>query len=84
MEATWKTGRLTDGSINIKKHYRQVTVDGVADTINVYVDTVLKHTATNQEKFMLPSGCIGDDIQFEIITTSEVEGLKYQYTELKG
>jgi hypothetical protein len=33
---------------------------------------------------MLPSGCIGDDIQFEIITTSEVEGLKYQYTELKG
>ena len=84
MEATWKTGRLTDGSINIKKHYRQVTVDGVADTINVYVDTVLKHTATNQEKFMLPSGCIGDDIQFEIITTSEVQGVKYQYTELKA
>ncbi len=84
MEATWKTGRLTDGSINIKKHYRQVTVDGVADTINVYVDTVLKHTATNQEKFMLPPGCIGDDIQFEIITTSEVQGVKYQYTELKA
>lgn len=84
MEATWKTGKLTDGSINVKKHYRQVTIDGIAKTVNVYVDGVLKHTASNQEKFMLPPSCIGDDIQFEIITTNEIQGLKYQYTQLKG
>jgi len=84
MEATWKTGRLTDGSVNVKKHYRQVAVEGVAKTINVYVDGMLKHTASNQEKFMLPPSCIGDDIQFEIITTNEIQGLKYQYTQLKA
>jgi hypothetical protein len=84
MEATWKTGRLTDGTVNVKKHYRQVTVDGVADTIEVYIDGVLKHTVHNKEAFMLPAGCIGDDIQFKIVTTNEIQGLKYQYSVLKA
>ena len=84
MEATWKTGRIVDGSINIKKHYRKVTFDGTPDTVKVYIDGVLRHTATSKDKFMLPPGCVGDDIQFEIITTNEVQGVKYEYTQLKA
>lgn len=83
MEATWKTGRIYDSSINVRKHYRQVELDGLPISVKVFIDGVYKYTAYNKSKFMLPSGLVGRDIQFEIKTINEIRGLKYQFSELK-
>lgn len=83
MLATWKTGRLHDGSVNIRKHYRQVEIDGEPTSVSIFIDGQLKFTIENKSKFMLPSGLIGRDIQFEISTVNEIRSLKYQYSELK-
>lgn len=84
MTATWKTGRLSEGSVNVNKHYRSVELDGTATNVKVFVNGILKLDIDNKNKFMLPSGCIGKDIQFEISTITEVRGLKYEYTVLKA
>ena len=84
MEATWKTGRQSSGSININKHYRQVELDGTPTSVEVFINGMSKHIVYNKNKFMLPSGCIGKDIQFEIKTVEEIRSLKYQYSQLKS
>lgn len=84
MIATWKTGRLHDGSVNIRKHYRQVELDGEPLSVEVFIDGVSKYKVENKSKFMLPAGLIGRDIQFEITTVNEIRSMKYQYSELKA
>ena len=84
MTATWKTGRLHDGSVNVRKHYRQVELDGEPVSVSVYVDGVLKYTSEGKSKFMLPAGLIGRDIQFEINTINEIRSLKYQFSTLQA
>jgi len=82
MTATWKTGRLTGESPDVKKHYRQVEFDGKPTRVEVFIDGVSRFV-TNKNKFMLPAGCIGRDIQFEIQTVTEVRAMKYQYSLLR-
>lgn len=82
MTATWKTGRLTDGTVNVKKHYRRVIVDGSPLSVEVFIDGVSKFKVENKSSFFLPASLIGSDIQFEISTVEEIRGLKYEYTQL--
>lgn len=82
--ATWKTGDITDGTVNVRKHYRSVEVDGEPLSITVYIDGVEKYTVANKSKFMLPSNLIGRNIQFEITTENIIRGIKYEYTQLKA
>lgn len=82
--ATWKTGRISEGSTNIRKHYRRIEMDGTPEKVIVFVDGEKVYEITNQGKFFLPSSVTGRDIQFEIETSSEIRGLKYEYTPLKG
>lgn len=84
MTATWKTGRLSDGSVNVKKHYRDVELDGVPINVTVFVDGKEFFNVAGKERFFLPAGAIGHDIQFEINTINEIRGLKYEYTQLKA
>lgn len=84
MLATWKTGRLSDGTTNVKKHYRRIELDGTPTSVKVYIDEVLKYTSEGKSIFMLPAGCIGRDIQFEINTTNEIRSLKYSYSSFGG
>ena len=83
MLATWKTGRQATGSVNIRKHYRQVDLDGIPTSVEVFIDGISKYISYGKSKFMLPPGLIGRDIQFEIKTTNEIRSLKYQYSTLK-
>lgn len=82
MTATWKTGRITEGSTDVKKHYRQVQLDGVPISVEVFINGVSKYIAYGKDKFMLPSGLTGLDIQFEIKTVNEIRSMKYQYSLL--
>lgn len=82
--ATWKTGRITDGTVNVRKHYRSVELDGTPQSVTVFVDGVQKYYVENKSKFMLPANLIGRDIQFEIVTVNEIRGMKYEYTQLKA
>lgn len=82
MTAIWKTGRLEEKSTNNKKHYRQVELDGEPISVEVFIDGISKYKAEGKSKFMLPSGCIGRDIQFEIVTTNEIRSMKYQFSEM--
>ena len=84
MTATWRTSKLTDGTTNVKKHYRQVEVDGEPISVEVFVDGVSKFYIEGKSKFMLPSSCIGRDIQFEIKTVNDIRSLKYQYSQLRA
>ena len=84
MTATWKTGKIVGESNNIKKHYRQVELDGEPVSVSVYVDGILKYTSEGKSKFMLPAGLIGRDIQFEINTINEIRSLKYQFSTLQA
>jgi hypothetical protein len=84
MTATWKTGEISDEGSNVDKHYRDVTIDGTPNSIEIFVDGESKKVYTNKNRFKLPAGCIGSNIQFEIITDSEIRGLKYNYSQLKA
>lgn len=85
LNATWKTGRLTDGEGTIQiKHYRDVYVDGNPLSVSVYIDGVLRYSVTNKNKFKLPQGMFGKDIQFKIVTNTEIGSLKYEYSILKA
>ena len=84
MNATWKTGRIADEGTNVNKHYREVELDGTPISVEVFIDGVSKKVFNNRSKFLLPSGSIGKDIQFEIVTTNEIRSLKYNYTTLKA
>ncbi len=83
MTATWKTGRITDGSVNVRKHYRLIDIDGQPESIKIYVDGVFKYESKKKSRFFLPSGLVGRDIQFEIESINEIRGLKYEYTQLE-
>lgn len=83
MTATWKTGRITEGSTDVKKHYRQVQLDGIPISVEVFIDGISKYISYGKDKFMLPSGLIGLDIQFEIKTVNEIRSMKYQYSLLQ-
>lgn len=83
MVATWKTGRLVGESPDIKKHFRQVELDGEPERVEVFIDGVSRFIS-HKGKFMLPAGMIGRDIQFEIKTTNEIRAMKYQYSLMKG
>ena len=83
MEATWKTSKIIGESNSIKKHYRQVEMDGNPTNVKVYIDNELKYE-TDKAKFFLPSGLFGRSIQFEISTINEIVGLKFQYSLMKG
>ena len=82
--ATWKTGQITEGSINVDKHYREIEIEGTPQSVEVFIDGVSKYTAYNKSRFMLPPGLYGSRIQFEIKTTNEIKGLKYHYSQLKA
>ena len=84
MEATWKTGRLSEGSVNVRKQYRRIEIDGEPTSVTVYVDGIQVYRIEKQNRFFLPSGIIGLDIQFEIKTISEIRGMKYEYSVLKA
>ena len=84
MIATWKTGRQSNGSVNVRKHYRQVELDGIPISVEVFIDGKSKYISYGKDKFMLPSGLIGKDIQFEIKTINEIRSLKFQYSTLKA
>ena len=84
MTATWKTGRLFDNTPSIRKQYRQVELEGTPDSVEVFIDGISRYKCYNKDKFMLPAGLIGRDIQFEIITTNEIKSMKYQYSQLQG
>lgn len=84
MIATWKTGRIYDNSINVRKHYRKVELDGLPLSVEVFIEGISRYKIENKSEFMLPSGLIGRDIQFEIKTTNEIRGLKYHYSSLKA
>ena len=83
MVATWKTGKIYTDSNNVRKHFRQVELDGTPLSVKVYVDGKLKHIA-NSSKFFLPPACIGRTIQFEIDTINEINTMKYQYSDLSA
>lgn len=83
MEATWRTSKLTDGSVNATKHYTSVEIEGEPNSVEVFVDGNSIFTCTQQNRFRLPAGIFGKEIQFEIKTTGEVRGLKYEYSMLK-
>jgi hypothetical protein len=84
MTATWKTGRISEGSTNIKKHYRRVEIDGFPISVTVFIDGTQVFKVEKQRTFFLPHGLTGDDIQFEISTINEIRGLKYEYTAMKA
>ena len=84
MTGTWKTGRISEGSTDVKKHYRQVQLDGIPVSVEVFINGVSKYKCYGKDKFMLPSGLIGLDIQFEIKTVNEIRSLKYQYSILSA
>lgn len=83
-QATWKTGRISEGSTNVRKHYRRIEIDGKPDSVTIFVDGEEVYSIEGHSTFFLPSSIIGKDIQFEIKTSSEVRGLKYEYTPLKA
>ena len=84
LDAVWKTGRLSDGEGTVQlKHYRDICVDGNPSSINIYVDNVLRYSVVGKNKFKLPSGLFGKDIQFEITTNNEIRSIKYEYAVLK-
>lgn len=85
LDATWKTGRITDGEGTIQiKHYRDVCVDGNPLTVAIYIDGTLRYSVAGRNKFKLPQGLFGKDIQFEVTTDSEMRSIKYEYSVLKA
>lgn len=84
MTGTWKTGRITEGSTDVKKHYRQVQLDGIPISVEIFINGISKYISYGKDKFMLPSGLIGLDIQFEIKTVNEIRSMKYQYSVLSA
>ncbi len=84
MSATWKTSRLSDASTNIRKHYRDVTLEAMPVSVEVFIDGVSVKVYNNRQSFKLPAGSFGKDIQFEIVTVNEIRSLKYEYSEMKA
>ena len=84
MDATWKTGRISDEGANISKHYRSVELDGIPLSVEVFIDGISRKIYTNKDRFKLPAGSIGKDIQFEITTNNDIRGIKYEYSNLKA
>lgn len=77
--AKWKTPKLIDGSDSTIKQYRKVFVDGVPEQVDIYINGTLRHTVKNKSIFYMPSGSIGNSIQFLITTLTEVKSIRYDY-----
>jgi len=84
MLATYKSGRLADEGTTITKHYRDVEVDGNPESIDVYVNGSLICSHEGKNKFKLPAGSFGRDIQFGVTTTEEIRSIKYEYSVKKA
>lgn len=84
MTARWKTARLDDNSTDVMKHYRDVELEAMPVSVEVFIDGVSIKTYTGQRQFKLPAGTFGKDIQFEIKTTNPIRSLKYEYSTLKA
>ena len=83
MDATWKTGRLADNSTNVVKHYRDVELDAMPISVEVFIEGVSIRKYIGKKQFKLPASAFGRDIQFEIITNNGIRSLKYEYSEMK-
>ena len=84
MTATYKTGRLADEGTTITKHYRDVELDGMPISIEVFVNGVSKCYHEGRNKFKLPPGSFGRDIQFKVVTNEEIRSIKYEYSIKKA
>lgn len=81
----YRTGTLTDGTLSVKKRYRQVKTHGEGDyTIYVLVDGV-QVAASTEKKFFLPSCVDGFHIQFIVKSTeyAKINTIGYEYAMLK-
>ena len=79
MSAQWKTPELQDGEYAQLKQYRRVFLSDVASEVITYVNGIEVLTRTNTKGFFLPSGAIGNTIQFHITTDREIRTLKYEF-----
>jgi len=77
--AIWKTPKLTEGAEPKLKQYRRVLVSGLAEKIEVTIDDRLFTTVYNTDDFYLPSGGIGQTIQFTIYTLREIKSIQYEF-----
>ena len=84
MTARWKTPRLADNSTDVVKHYRDVELEAMPVSVEVFVNGVSVKTYTGKRQFKLPAGTFGKDIQFDIRTTNEIRSLKYEYNDMKA
>ncbi len=83
MNGSWTTGHIQDEGYAIKKHYRKVELDNVPTKVTVKVSDTKQFTIEGKKDFFLPSGFIGNYIQLEIETTTEIKSVQYQYGILK-
>lgn len=84
MTAQWRTTKLDDDSYSVLKQYRRVIFDRVVDYVTVYVNDEQVLYTENKKDFYLPSGSIGNTIQFHIGTSSELKSLRYEYGAING
>ena len=79
MIAEWKTPKLTDEGFSIVKQYRRVKLNAVPLNVKVYVDDKFIISVDKKKEFFLPTGAIGNTIQFHISTDVEIGSLRYEY-----
>ena len=48
MEATWKTGRIADGTVSTTKHYREVELSETPVSVEVFIDGESKYLSTGK------------------------------------
>lgn len=83
MNAKWRSSRLVDETTDTVKHYRDVELDGMPISVEVFVEGKSIRLYEGQKQFKLPAGVHGRDIQFEVITNTEIRSLKYEYSVKK-
>ena len=84
MLAQWKTPKLQDEGYASLKQFRRVTLDSVPELVVVYVNDKQVLSIAKKRDFFLPSGAIGNTIQFQISTLNEIRSLKYEYGVTNG
>lgn len=84
MVGSYKTGRIVDEGTTVTKHYRDVELDGSPLTVEVFVNGISIKTYTGRNKFKLPPGSFGRDIQFHVTTNEEIRSIKYEYSIKKA
>jgi hypothetical protein len=84
MTAQWKTPKLQDDNYSTIKQYRRVVLSDKPISVATYVNDKLVYTSYNRSDFYLPSGSIGNTIQFHITTDVEIKSLRYEYGVVNG